>query len=362
MSPSLVFAVLGAGNGGLAVAGHLALRGHEVRLWNRSADRLSALTCSGGEPLRLQGRIRGCVRLHTVTTDLAEAVSGAAVIMVVMPATAHRSLARHLARVLKGGQTVVLNPGRTGGALEVRNVLDRDGCPGGVLMAEAQSLVFASRAIGPATCHVFGVKRRVRLAAIPGTQTEQVLSGLAGAFPQFSAAEHVIETSLANVGTVFHPGVALLNASRIEATGGDFEYYHEGITPTVSRIIRAVDDERLAVARAFGVTIPSAREWLREAYGAEGETLRQAVLSNPGYRGIRAPRHLDHRYIKEDVPTSLVPLSELGRAAGVPTPTVDGFIALASALNGTDYRRDGRNAARMGIAGMTPAQILAAVR
>jgi opine dehydrogenase len=297
-----------------------------------------------------------------VTTDLAEAVSGAEVIMVVMPATAHRSIARRLARVLRGGQTVVLNPGRTGGALELKRVLDIAACPDEVLIAEAQSLVFASRSTGAATCHVFGVKRRVRLAALPGTRTPEVLERLGHVFPQFAAAEHVLETSLANVGTVFHPGVALLNASRIEATGGDFEYYREGITPMVSRIIRAVDDERLAVAGAFGVTIPSAREWLCEAYGAEGETLRQAVLSNPGYRGIKAPKHLDHRYIKEDVPTSLVPLSELGRVAGVPTPTIDGFIALASALHGVDYRSEGRNAARMGIAGMTPGEILESVR
>lgn len=360
MNSGCVFAVLGAGNGGLVIAAHLALRGHEVRLWNRSPERLAGL--SDGQPLRLQGRLRGSARLGRVTPDLAEAVTGAAVIMVVMPATAHRPLARRLAQVVRPGQMIVLNPGRTGGALEMRHLLRVLGCPGGVLVAEAGTLVFAARSIGPAVCHVFGVKRRVRLAALPATATDQVLGLLSPAFPQFFAAQHVIETSLANVGTVLHPGVALLNASRIEATGGDFEYYREGITPMVSRVIRAVDGERLAVAEAYGVNIPSAREWLREAYGAEGDTLRQAVLSNPGYHGIKAPRHLDHRYIKEDVPTSLVPVSELGRLAGVGTPTIDGFIALSSALHGVDYRRDGRSAARMGIAGQTPAQIIAFVR
>ncbi|MDP2872035.1 MAG: NAD/NADP octopine/nopaline dehydrogenase family protein [Bacillota bacterium] len=360
MSSDRIFAVLGAGNGGLAIAGHLALRGYDVRLWNRSPDTLAGL--AGGRPLRLQGRVRGSARITVVTTDLAEAVTGAAAIMVVMPATAHRPLARRLVEVVRPGQTIILNPGRTGGALEMDHLLRKLGCAGGVLVAEAQTLVFAARTVGPAVCHVFGMKRRVRLAALPAPATDQVLGLLSPAFPQFVAAEHVIETSLANVGTVFHPGVALLNASRIEATGGDFEYYREGITPMVSRVIRAVDEERLGVARAYGVSIPSAREWLREAYGAEGDTLRQAVLSNPGYHGIKAPRHLDHRYIKEDVPTSLVPVSELGRLAGVGTPTVDGLIALSSALHGVDYRREGRSAARMGIAGMTPAQILALVR
>ena len=37
------FCVLGAGNGGLAVAGHLVLKGFQTTIFNRSQFRLSAV-------------------------------------------------------------------------------------------------------------------------------------------------------------------------------------------------------------------------------------------------------------------------------------------------------------------------------
>ena len=41
--------VLGAGHGGMAMAGHLAMAGYQVNLYNRSEERL--------EPVRLMGGI-----------------------------------------------------------------------------------------------------------------------------------------------------------------------------------------------------------------------------------------------------------------------------------------------------------------
>ena len=38
-----VFAVLGAGHGGLAMAGHLAILGFEARLWNRTRERVDSV-------------------------------------------------------------------------------------------------------------------------------------------------------------------------------------------------------------------------------------------------------------------------------------------------------------------------------
>src|SRR5262249_33333316 len=46
-------AILGAGNGGMALAGFLALRGHRVALWNRSAERVDPVVSQGGIRLTL---------------------------------------------------------------------------------------------------------------------------------------------------------------------------------------------------------------------------------------------------------------------------------------------------------------------
>ncbi|MGQ9477335.1 MAG: hypothetical protein ACUVRH_02445 [Candidatus Bipolaricaulia bacterium] len=47
------FCVLGAGHGGLAMAGHLALMGFEVNLYNRTEERIWAIQQRGGIELGL---------------------------------------------------------------------------------------------------------------------------------------------------------------------------------------------------------------------------------------------------------------------------------------------------------------------
>lgn len=50
---------------------------------------------------------------------------GAKIIMVVTPAAGHQDIAQRLSPYLEEGQIIVLNPGRTGGALEVRQVSEK---------------------------------------------------------------------------------------------------------------------------------------------------------------------------------------------------------------------------------------------
>jgi len=116
-----VFCVMGAGNGGLAMAGHLGVLGHRVRLYNRTEENLQGVLWHGG--VRVEGAVTGFGPVEVATSDVGEALDGADVIMIVTPSTAHRELAAACAPVLDEGQLVVLNPGRTGGALEFRKVL-----------------------------------------------------------------------------------------------------------------------------------------------------------------------------------------------------------------------------------------------
>lgn len=344
------FCVVGAGNGGLAVAGYLSLAGFPTKLFNRTPARLDDIRRNGG--IMVQGGIQGFARLDVVTSDIAEAMTDVDVVMVVIPASGHRSLARSLAPHLKDGQVVVLNPGRTLGAVEFEYILRTAGCQTNVVVAEAQTMLYASRRVGKARVMVHGIKSRVPLAALPAWQTERVVRMLSLAFPQFVPERHVLCTGLDNVGAVLHPVPTILNLARID-TGEKFEYYHEGITPRVARLLGEIDRERLAVAAAFGVEAKSTKEWLREAYGAEGCNLFEAIKNNPGYKGILAPDALPTRYLTEDVPMGLVPMSSLGRLVGISTPVMDSIITLASMLDGVDYRKEGRTLDRVGLGGMT---------
>lgn len=344
-----VFAVIGAGHGGLAMAGHLGIMGLTVRLFNRSSARLEAVMETGC--VKVDGAISGTGRVSLATTVMSEAITGADIIMVVVPATAHRDIAVMCAPHLRDGQVVVLNPGRTFGALEFHQVLVTRGCTADVTIAEAQTFLYAARAMGPGHAHVFGVKHAVPVASIRAHRIPQVLDVLHLAFPQFVPGDSVFRTSFDNIGAVFHPALCVLNAGRIENVQ-DFQFYTEGVTQSVARVLEQVDSERVQVAAALGFRATTTREWLYLAYHAMGDSLYQAMHAHPGYRGITAPKVLSMRYITEDVPASLVPIASIGRKFGVATPTIDAIIHTASVLTGADYWMEGRTVERLGIASL----------
>jgi opine dehydrogenase len=272
--------------------------------------------------------------------------------MVVTPSTAHRPLAALMAPHLHDGQVVVLNPGRTGGALEFRQVCRQHGLHDRPDIAEAQTFLYASRCISRHEARIYRIKNEVPLAALPAHRTAAVLQRLEAALPWFIPGGDVLSTSLENIGAVFHPALTILNAGWIEATGGDFDYYSDGITPSVAKVLEGIDAERLAVARLLGVRTVSAREWLYLSYDSSGADLYEAIRHTDSYRGIRAPASPRHRYIWEDVPMSLVPLSSLGRALGAPTPLIDMTISLGSIMLGRDFRAEGRTVESLGLAGL----------
>jgi len=349
------FAVLGAGHGGLAMAGHLGLMGFEVRIFNRSPNRL--------EPIRRRGAIeliahdgeeipRGVAPMALASTNMQEVLQDADVIMVAVPATGHAWLAEAMAPHLKDGQIVVLNPGRTGGALEVHHIFDEKNVSADVTVAETQTFLYASRSVNPAQVQIFRIKNSVPVAAIPAYRTPEVVKALSQAFSQFIPGDNVIKTGMDNIGAVFHPAVTVLNSARIESTRGEFEYYIEGITPSVAKVLEAIDKERVAVGAIMGFNCMTAREWLYVAYDAAGETLQQAIHANRGYYGIQAPPHLHHRYLTEDVPMSLVPIASIGEMFGSPCRNICTVIQLANVMHGCDYWETGRTAEKLGLAGL----------
>lgn len=350
----LKFAVLGAGHGGQAMAGHLALMGYKVNLYNKTPQRIEEIKRQGG--IHVSGIYSGFGKLHLVTSDLGHAVDGVDIVMIVSPATAHAFFAETLRPWLRDGQIVVLNPGRTGGALEFARIL-REGNHKKVIIAETQTFLYASRVIGPAQARIIGLKKVVPIAAFPSTESQLVYRKLHRVFPQFTPAKNILKTSLENIGAVFHPVPTLLNVGRIESTKGDFSYYHEGITPSVAQLIQKIDDERVTVASALGVEVLSAMEWVHRVYDASGETLYEALQNNRHYDGISAPSTVDHRYIFEDVPMSLVPIASLARIVNVATPAIDTVVNMACFLHEKDYWATGRTVESLGLTGMSVREI-----
>lgn len=347
----LRYTVIGAGNGGKAMAAHLALMDFEVTLYNRTPENVAAIKQRGGITLKSDDPAgpNGFGHLNCVTSDMKEAIDNGDIVMVVTPANAHYEIARMAAPYLRAGQIVVLNPGRTLGAIEFNRVLHENGCAGGVTVAETQSFLYASRADGPVQARIFRIKDAVPAAALPATSTPLVLEKLSGAFPQFIDGGDVLQTGINNIGAIFHPTISIFNAGWIEATHGDFQFYIDGVTPTVARLMEVLDRERVTVASAIGVRAVTAREWLKMAYNADGENLYEAIHNQTGYRGIKAPATLTHRYLSEDIPMSLVPIASLGNRYGVSVRGMESIIRLACIAHQTDYWQRGRTMRRLGI-------------
>ncbi len=287
--------------------------------------------------------------MSLVTSDIAEAVAHAQVIMVVLPSSAHADIAKAVSPHLKDGQIVILHPGRTLGAIEFTKVLRDNGSTADVTVAEAETFIYASRSDGPAQARIFRIKEAVPLAALPSNRNEMVLKAISHAYPQFIDGVDVLHTGLNNMGAIFHPALTLLNAGWIEHTHGNYQFYIDGVTPSVARVLEVLDRERVTVASSIGIRARTSLEWLKLAYNTDGENLHEAVQNQPGYYGIKAPPTLNHRYIFEDVPMSLVPMASLGMRYGVSVLGMESIIRLGSFIHKTDYWRRGRTVERLGL-------------
>lgn len=360
MPNNLTFAILGAGDGGKAIAAHLALKGFTVNLYNRKEGRhyvdLMKIKARGG--IELKGVTEGLGRLNIVSPNIREVIKDTDVIMVVTWAQNHPEVAHTCAPSLQDDQTIILNPGRTGGALDFKNALKRANCKAKIKLAEAQTLILTARSAGLTRSRIMAIKKKVPLAALPSSDTEHVLKKIKQAYGQFTPARNVLETSFNNVGAVIHPAITLLNSGRIESTKGNFEFYFEGATPAVCKVMEAIDEERLKVARAFETEAMSTKDWLEFAYDVKGQTLYETLHKNKAYRGIKSTPTLEHRYIFEDVPTGLVPIASIGEMLGIKCRTSKTLISISSVIFGVDFWLQGRNVEHLGLKGMKAKEII----
>lgn len=343
-----VIGVLGAGNGGSALAADMTLAGHSCRLFEfpEYADNIEPIQAQGG--IQVTGVARtGFARLETATTDLAEAVAGADLIMVTTVALAHERLAGELAPLLEDGQVVVLWPG-SGGTLAFRQVWDEIGFDRHVYLAEAVTLPYCCRRLeGPGTVNIHRINGpRMLVAALPASDTSTVLEALEGTYADMvQPGISILEPALYNPNIIVHPVGALLNMGRIEYTGGEFYMYKEGITPSVRKVIDAMDVERMALFTALGYQPYTYDQVFHDCTSATPKPF--ADTSSKG------PFSMQDRYVTEDIPMGTTLTASLARKAGVSTPTYDCMIHLASVVNETDYYATGRNLENLSLADLS---------
>jgi opine dehydrogenase len=344
-------AVIGAGNGGTAIAGDLTLAGDECRLFEFEewAGNVTAVNEKGG--IKVTGVAHtGFAKVALATTDLSAAMDGAELIMVATQALTHTRVAHAIAPLVRDGQVVILWPG-SGGTLEVRRIFDELGVKADVLLGEAATFPYCCRRLeGPGTVNIHRIDGpRNQVAALPAARTPELMAALKGVYDTVVPARSILEPALYNPNIIVHPAGALFNMGRIEHSKGDFWMYKEGITPSVKKIINGMDRERQAIMAALGYPPMTYEQVFTDLFNVS--VAEFAVASSQG------PFSMQDRYVTEDVPMGVTLTASLGRTLGVPTPTYDSIIHIASLVNETDYYRTGRNLANLKLDGLSAAQL-----
>lgn len=336
-------AVLGSGNGGCAVAFDCATHGHNVSLFDFEAfpENIKGVNQQGG--IIAEGKMEGFAPIEYAGHEIGEALNDAEIIYVVGPAYSTRPFAAACKPYLRKGQIVIVCPGSCMGSIEFKNGAQLSLRDDDIIVAETSTLPYAVRSVEPGKTRIFlKLKDGIFIAAVQARNTPQVLEKVQDVYPAMATAKNILQTSLQNGNPVIHPSITLLNAALIERTRGNFYFYEEGVTPAVGRLIKAIDQERIAIGQALNIEIlPDPDLGYMQGYMAE-PTYDKGYSEAPGFQGIKAQNSLDYRYFHEDVGYGLVFLQSLAEQIGVETPYISTVIRLVSLLMERDYLAQGK--------------------
>lgn len=364
--PPSVLTICGGGNGAHALA-VLASANHNGDIfWLTStpakADGLRQGVLSP-EGLRASGVLGGSAgRVRRVSSDPAEVIPAADMVLFVLPAFAHSVVLARIGPYLKGSVFLGAIPSRGGFEFEVmRTGLLRDG---------QERTVFGFQTL-PWLCRVRewarvveikGVKARVPAAALPRGSTDDIarrMTRLLGT--AITSLPNFLHLTLGNPSQIIHAGImyAMFRGSALTYQAQEIPRIYDQVDEAAARLLEAVSEDIVAVARAIEEASGGALDmsgvipiyqWLTQSYPTQvgdKETLASCFRTNEAYRGIMAPTRevrpgeytidFTHRFLSEDVPFGLVVTKAIAEIVAIPTPTLDEVVAWAQERLGKQY-------------------------
>ena len=342
-------AVLGGGHGSYAAAATLTEQGHQVRFWRRNKEAFEPVLKSKSVTV-LDSNGKREVKIHHVTTDLADAISGVELIVTPLPALVHESLARELAPHLKDGQVVYLPPGTFGSYLFAKAMRDA-GNRANASFAETGTLPYLARKRAVNLVAISGYATRLPSGVFPARNSHHAFPILEQAYPVIERIEDALSGALMNAGPIIHPPLIMMNAGPMEHFD-EWDIHNEGTQPSLRRVTDVLDSERIAIREAFGYASPhfpladhyslGGDEWMY------GNAAHERLTDSADWR-----EYIDlmtHRYMTEDMELGLAFLVSCAGYLGLDAPVSNGLLALGSAITGRDFRITGRTLKNLGLA------------
>jgi opine dehydrogenase len=350
---TMKISILGGGHGCYAAAADLSEAGHEVRLWRRDADALAAVRQAASIMLK-DARGAREVPIALATADIAEALRGAALIVIPTPAIAQEDIARAMAPHLADGQVVFLPPG-TFGSFVMARVVKQAGSRADVAWAETGTLPYLARKHGEREVNVTIRAIRLPTGVYPARKEAQALEVIRQAYPSVHGCGDALSGALMNAGPVIHPPLMVMNAAPLQHFER-WDIHNEGTQRAVRDVTDRLDQERIAVREAFGQRAPHYP--LADHYNNDrwmyGDAHKQLVKSGDWRENIDL---YAHRYITEDTELGLAFLASAARYAGVDAPIAHGLLAIVGGFLGRDLRQGPRTFERLGLAGLDKTEL-----
>lgn len=339
-------AVMGAGGGGVALASHLAQQGFQTALYAppEHAKNAYAISEQQGE-IHVTGDHPLTCKVDTVTLDIRQAIHGAEIIFMVVPAFGQEALFENMIPFLVDEQVIAVMPGNFA-TYPLQYMLEKVRPTLDITLIESSSLLHVAEIEEPGTVHIASQhKNLLEFSVYPEYQTQKAQTLLQKCMPEthIKIVNNYLAIGLNSPNGIVHPALTILNCGYIESTHGEFYFYKDGMTPAVCKIINALDKERQAIGKAYGLDLPALLDIIHHYYGINALSLRDFALTSAVHnQRYSAPTCYSHRYISEDVPYLLVPWLSLAKAANVNTPVLKSIISIASELVDCNFVKKGR--------------------
>jgi len=295
--------------------------------------------------IRSEGLISGRFELAFATTDPAESLGWADLILVVTHAAAHWEISAYCAS-FANQKPVILCPGYVGGGWAIDRQIRAGAAGAQPAVVECSVLPFACRKLSGDTVSIHGIKRRFMLSTIgPNDRTGAGVDFVKELFDGIEQSASPIEAGLNETNFILHPCVALLNMGYVQG-GQPWTFYRQGLTPRIGALVEAIDGERQQLMRQLGLAPVPLTRWMSDFYadqGMRGDSLYEMIYTFPQFAKSPGPRSLDHRYFREDIAYGLVPMSSLAGRVGVEMPLTRSLIDLAGFLCNEDFYKTGRD-------------------
>lgn len=356
--------IIGTGNSACAQAAKLVERGHSVSMLKTShsmhEENYEALCRQKGiyyTDEYLGDTTRKFAPLTLITRDVAQAMHGAELVLVLTQSIQHERIATLLAPYLTASMFVWLIPGNMGSIYFQQRV------PFPLHISESESTPYDARITGAGEVNILFKNVRNAVAFLH-KDDEQYLPFIDSFFGSHKYLRtNIVESAMHNPNMIIHTVGSLMSASRIEQMQGEFWMYRESFSPSVWHIIDDLDVEKNKVIEAYNGTplrYVEACRWRNEEDLTKDpyEVFRHYAQTG----GPKGPANLQTRFIYEDVPMGLCLLESLAEKAGIATPIASSLINIANSLLQTDYRSAGRTLANLHIAHLTVEQIKQYIR